>query len=197
MKWMRYITWEFYLFTYSISTINYLKTFLKYLHSFFSLDSEQNKMRTVYIYIYIYMECFRIEHQRFKEGRESVSDDERCGTSKEVRTTELIGQIKNFMDKDRRVSTETIRALFNVCVGTVHTISREVCPKGALRRSERKTLSWQQEDGQFRSWCSWCSGELRWKLDLLLWPRHQETEFPLEASWLSLTQKDQKEQIHP
>ena len=39
-------------------------------------------------------------HKRFKEGRESVRDDERCGRSKEVRTPELIGQIKNFMDKD-------------------------------------------------------------------------------------------------
>ena len=42
-------------------------------------------------------------HKRFKEGRESVRDDERCGRSKEVRTPELIGQIKNFMDKDLRV----------------------------------------------------------------------------------------------
>ena len=31
-------------------------------------------------------------HNRFKEGRESVMDDERCGKSKEVNTPELIGQ---------------------------------------------------------------------------------------------------------
>ena len=31
-------------------------------------------------------------HKRFKEGRESVRDDERCGSSKEVNTPELIGQ---------------------------------------------------------------------------------------------------------
>ena len=31
-------------------------------------------------------------HNRFKEGRESVWDDERCGRSKEVNTPELIGQ---------------------------------------------------------------------------------------------------------
>ena len=31
-------------------------------------------------------------HARFKEGRESVSDDERCGRSKEVNTPQLIGQ---------------------------------------------------------------------------------------------------------
>ena len=28
---------------------------------------------------------------------------------------------------------------------------------------------------------------MRWKLDLLLWPRDQETEFPVEACWLSQT----------
>ena len=38
---------------------------------------------------------------------------------------ELIGQIKNFMEKDRRVSIETISAQFEVSVGTVHTIIRE------------------------------------------------------------------------
>ena len=31
-------------------------------------------------------------HKRFKEGRESVRDDERCGRSKEVNTPELIDQ---------------------------------------------------------------------------------------------------------
>ena len=31
-------------------------------------------------------------HKRFKEGRESVRDNERCGRSKEDRTPELIGQ---------------------------------------------------------------------------------------------------------
>ena len=31
-------------------------------------------------------------HKRFKEGRESVRDDERCGSSKEINTLELIGQ---------------------------------------------------------------------------------------------------------
>ena len=31
-------------------------------------------------------------HKRFKEARESVRDDARCGRSKEVNTPELIGQ---------------------------------------------------------------------------------------------------------
>ena len=32
-------------------------------------------------------------HKRFKEGSESVKDDERCGRSKEINTPELIGQM--------------------------------------------------------------------------------------------------------
>ena len=85
-------------------------------------------------------------HKRFKEGNESVRDDERCGRSKEVRTPELIGQIKNFMNKDSRVSIETISAQFDVSVGTVHTISREelkmrkICVKfvpGVLREDQK------------------------------------------------------------
>ena len=75
-------------------------------------------------------------HKRFKERRESVRDDERFGRSKEVRTPELIGQIKNFMDKDRCVSIETISAQFNVSVGTVHTIIR-----GELKMQKMRSLS--------------------------------------------------------
>ena len=64
-------------------------------------------------------------HNKFKEGRVSVRDYERCGRGKEVRTSELIGQVKNVIDKDRRVSIVTINAQFDVSVGTVHTIIRE------------------------------------------------------------------------
>ena len=57
------------------------------------------------------------------------------GGSKEVRTPELIGQIKNFMDKARHVSIETISAQFDVSMGTVHAIirvglkMRKICAK--------------------------------------------------------------------
>ena len=86
-------------------------------------------------------------HKRFKEGRESVRDYERCGRSKEVRTPQLISQIKNFMDKDCCVSIETISAPFDVSVGTVHTIIREelkmrkICAKfipRVLREDQKK-----------------------------------------------------------
>ena len=36
-----------------------------------------------------------------------------------------------------------------------------------------------------------------WKLDLLLRSTDQQTEFPVEACWLSQTQEGQTEQIHP
>ena len=81
------------------------------------------------------MECFRllldylawIKHQFLSGTRDSrkagsLWNDERCGRSKEVRTPELIDQIKNFMDKDCHVSIETISAQFDVSVRTVHTI---------------------------------------------------------------------------
>ena len=57
----------------------------------------------------------------------------------EVNRPELIGQIKNLMNKDRRVSIETISAQFDVSVGTVHTIiceelkMRKICTKFVLR----------------------------------------------------------------
>ena len=38
-------------------------------------------------------------HKIFKEGRESVRDDERCGRSKEVNTPELIGQRLKVRDR--------------------------------------------------------------------------------------------------
>ena len=36
--------------------------------------------------------CFKLGKKRFKEGRESVREDDRCGRSKEVNRSELIGQ---------------------------------------------------------------------------------------------------------
>ena len=84
------------------------------------------------------MECFRllwghlawIEHQFLRGIRDSRKARSLRGMmrgvrSKEVRTPEMIGQIKNPRDKDRRVSIETISAQFDVSVVTVHTIIRE------------------------------------------------------------------------
>ena len=88
--------------------------------------------------------------------------------------------------------------IYCVPKGCFYGVVQEYCIiKSAQRRSERKMLSWQQGDGwtdQFRSRSSWWSSDLRWKLDLLLWARDQETEFPVEACWLSQTQEGQTEQ---
>ena len=134
--------------------------------------------------------------QGFKGVQEEIPSEE--ASTLQIRTPELIGQIKNFMDKNRCMSIETINT-HNHSWGTEDAEDLcKVCTKG--RRSERKTLSWQQGDGradQFRSRSSWCSGGLQWKLDLLLWPRDQETEFPEEEGQSSQTQEGQTEQIHP
>ena len=71
-------------------------------------------------------------HKRFKEGKESVRDDERCGRSKEVRTLELIGQIKNFMDKDRRNNKWTV---WYQCGNCTHNHSRGTEDTGDLHEA--------------------------------------------------------------
>ena len=84
-------------------------------------------------------------------------DDERCGRSKKFRIPESIGQIKNFMDKDYRVSIETISAQFDVSVGTVHTIiseelkMRKICAKfvpGVLREDQKERHCHDQDGHQ-------------------------------------------------
>ena len=146
-------------------------------------------------------------HKRFKEGRESVRDDERCGKSKEVRTPELIGQIKNFMDKDCRVSIETIKAQFDISVGTVHTIiheelkMRKICAKffpRVLREDQkerrchdsREMVELIHSDPAVLDALVTCNE--RW-----IYCYDQETEFPVKVCWLSQTQEGQTEQIHP
>ena len=115
-----------------------------------------------------------------------------------------MGQIKNFMDKDRRVSIETISAQFAVSVGTVHTIIREelkmrkICAKFVPRvlREDQKERRCHESREMINSDPA-VLGDLRWKLNLLVWHRDQETEFPVEACWLSQTLESQTEHIHP
>ena len=88
-----------------------------------------------------------------------MTDDETCGRSKEVNTPELTGQINNFMDKDRRVSIETISAEFDVSVETVHTIiceelkMRNICAKFVPRVfKEIKKKDVVMTAGRWSSW---------------------------------------------
>ena len=144
-------------------------------------------------------------HMRFKEG----SDDERCGKCKEVRTPELIGQIKNFMDKDRRVSIETISAQFDVSVGTVHTLIREelmmwkICTKFVpmvLREDQkerrchdsREMVELINSDPAVLGALVTCDESL-----IYFYDTETKRQFPVEACWLSQTQEGHTEQIHP
>ena len=146
-------------------------------------------------------------HKRFKEGRESVRDDERCGRSKEIRTPALIGQIKNFMDKDRPVSIETISAQFDVRVGTVHTIIREELK---MRKIYAKFVPRMLREDQKERCCHDCREMVKLinsdlaVLDALVtcdeswvYCYDPETEFPVEACLLSHTQEGQTDQIRP
>ena len=49
-------------------------------------------LQTAFVASWINRASVFARHERFKDGRESVRDDERCVRSKEVNTPELIGQ---------------------------------------------------------------------------------------------------------
>ena len=147
-------------------------------------------------------------HKRFKEGRESVRDNVRCGRSKEVRTPELMGQIKNFMDKDYLVFIETIGPQFDVSVGSVHTIIREelkmrkICAKfvpSVLREDQKKRRCHDSSEMVMliNSDPAVLDALVTCVESWIYWPRDQETEFPVKACRLSQTQEGQTEQIYP
>ena len=61
-----------------------------------------------------------------------------------------------------------------------------------------KNAIWTLEERYgIKSFFKFGKNAIRWKLDLQLWPKDQETEFSVEACWLSQTQEGQTEQIHP
>ena len=147
-------------------------------------------------------------HKRFKEGRDSLRDDDRCRRSKDVVTPELICQIKNFMDKDRRVSIETtVSAQFDVSVGTVLTIIRKelkmqkICAKFVLRvlredqkerrcHDSREMVELINSDPAVVDALVTCDESWIYCYD-------PETKRPVEACWLSQAHEGQAEQIHP
>ena len=142
-------------------------------------------------------------HKRFKKSRESVREYESCGRSKEVRTPELIGQIKNFMDKDCRVSIETISTQFDVSLGAVHTIIRKelkmwkICAKfvpGEFRedQKERHCHDSREINSDPAVLEALVTCDESW-----IYCYDPETEFPVEACWLSQTQEGKTEQIPP
>ena len=121
-------------------------------------------------------------HKRFKEGRESVRDDERCGRSKEFRTPDLIGQIKNFMDKDCRVSIETI-SLMSVCELYTQLFARNWrCRRFARSLSQGCSEKIRKKDVVMTAgrWSSWSIQILQFLM--LWWPA-------LKAGSTAMTQR--------
>ena len=117
-----------------------------------------------------------------------------------------MGQIKNFMDKDRRESIETISAQFDVSV-SVHTIIHEklkmqkICVKlsqGCSEKIRKKDVV--MTAGRWSSWSIQIPQFL-----MLWWPAMKAestamTQRPrdrVKACWLSQIQEGQIDQIHP
>ena len=75
---------------------------------------------------------------RFKEGRESERDDERCGRSKEVNTPELIGQrVRVTMLRFKRSSGRD-------SIGRVQHFSNRVIGISTRTMHQFTTPSWSQ-----------------------------------------------------
>ena len=60
-------------------------------------------------------------HKRFREGRDSIEDDERCGRSASVRPT-MVQQVRNLINEDRRFTVRTLSSEIGVSKNTVHRI---------------------------------------------------------------------------
>ena len=74
-------------------------------------------------------------HKKFQEGREEMSNEERSGRERDVRTPDLVDKIRKFLDEDHRVSLLTVAAQFGVGGATVSRVvhedlnMRKVCVK--------------------------------------------------------------------
>ena len=69
-------------------------------------------------------------HKRFKEARESVRDDERCGRSKEVNTPELIGQRVRVRVRDTMLKFKGVQEEIPSGEGSTLQIVSVVFPPG-------------------------------------------------------------------
>lgn len=63
-------------------------------------------------------------HNRFRNGRESINDDERCGRSPTVRKS-LAEKVKEMIYEDRRLTVRAISADLGVSLSTIHTILKD------------------------------------------------------------------------
>ncbi|XP_052806297.1 protein GVQW3-like [Mya arenaria] len=63
-------------------------------------------------------------HRRFRDGRESLEDDEGRGRKKKYGAT-LVTSIADALAKDRRLKVRTLSEMFDVGYGTIHRILTE------------------------------------------------------------------------
>ena len=88
--------------------------------------------------------CFKLgknatEHKRFKEGRETLRDDERCGRSKEVNTPQIGQRVRvtmlRFLGSSGRDSKGSGQHSSNLVSGisTTPSLSQTIWPRWASR----------------------------------------------------------------
>ena len=129
----------------------------------------------------------------------------RCGRSKEVNTSQLIGQIKNFMDKNRRVSIDSISAQFDVSVELYTHKMRKICAKFVPRvlredwkerhcHDSREMVELINSDPTVLDALVTCDESWIYCYDPDT--RDQETEFPVEACWLTQTHCTINKSVH-
>lgn len=63
-------------------------------------------------------------HGRFKDGRQSIEDDERCGRSPSVRST-MVRKVKDMIYQDRRFTVRSLSSELGISKDTVHRILKE------------------------------------------------------------------------
>ena len=166
-----------------------------------------------------HMECFRlllehlawIKHQFLSGIRDSRKAESLWGIMRcvgGVRKSEHQSWLAK-LDKDRRVSLETINAPFDVSVQTVHTI---ICEELKMRKICAKFVPRVLREDQKERRCHDSREILELinsnpaVLDALVtcdeswiycYAPETKRQFPVEACWLSQTQEGQIEQIHP
>lgn len=86
-------------------------------------------------------------HKRFREGRDSIEDDERCGRPSKVRIS-MSDKVKDLVYRDRRHTLRSLSAELGISTSTVHDILKQdlgmskVCARWVprlLKDHERET----------------------------------------------------------
>ncbi|GFS71524.1 histone-lysine N-methyltransferase SETMAR [Nephila pilipes] len=89
---------------------------------------------------------------RFRDGREAMDDDERCGRPRSSRTDENVEIVQALVRSDRRMTIEMIAESLNMSVGSVFTIMTEDLKKKKLcARFVPHTLTTEQKEHRIAS----------------------------------------------